>query len=151
MKALVLDASALIAAVCSPNPRSASRVVVRAIRLGIVRSFASEPIREEWRAAVRYPKVAARARVADPAGFVDAMCRASRSVTPAPLPIALPDAEDEMYLSAAIAAGARYLVTFNTRDFLPGAPRGVVQGEVLGVRILEPGEYLRELERSPGR
>jgi predicted nucleic acid-binding protein len=50
---------------------------------------------------------------------------------------ALRDPNDDMVLELGVAAGADIL-TFNTRDF--GAAGSY------GVRVLEPGEYLRELE-----
>jgi len=47
----------------------------------------------------------------------------------------LSDPDDDMVLELAFAAGCRYIVTHNSRDFA-GAPQ-------LGIEILLPGEFLR--------
>jgi putative PIN family toxin of toxin-antitoxin system len=50
----------------------------------------------------------------------------------------LTDANDEMVLEAAVNGGADALVTHNVRDFAKGAER-------FGVRVLRPGELLKEM------
>ena len=52
----------------------------------------------------------------------------------------LRDPDDEFVLEVAVAAGCQYIVTHNARDFA-GAER-------LGVNILRPGQFLRQLEES---
>lgn len=52
----------------------------------------------------------------------------------------LNDPDDEMVLEAALAGGARNIVTFNRRDF--------VGATALGVTAITPGEMLRRLEMS---
>ncbi|MEI9893754.1 MAG: PIN domain-containing protein [Chthoniobacter sp.] len=47
----------------------------------------------------------------------------------------LSDPDDDMVLELAVAAGCRYIVTHNPRDF--------VGARQLGVEILLPGEFLR--------
>ena len=49
--------------------------------------------------------------------------------------------DDEMVLDAAINGGAKAIVTFNVKDFLPGTP-------AFNLRILTPAEALLELRRS---
>jgi len=51
----------------------------------------------------------------------------------------LSDADDDMVLEAAVASGAKYIVTHNIRDFA-GA-------EEFGIRILQPGAFLAALRR----
>jgi putative PIN family toxin of toxin-antitoxin system len=51
----------------------------------------------------------------------------------------LNDADDEMVLEAAINGQADALVTHNVRDFAVAAKR-------FGLRVLRPGEYLKELQ-----
>lgn len=46
----------------------------------------------------------------------------------------LPDPKDDMVLEVAVAAGCRYIITYNLKDF-----RGV---ERFGVRAVEPKEFL---------
>ena len=50
----------------------------------------------------------------------------------------LSDADDEMVLEAAVNGRADALVTHNVRDFAKGAAR-------FGLRVLRPGELLKEL------
>jgi putative PIN family toxin of toxin-antitoxin system len=52
----------------------------------------------------------------------------------------LADADDDMILELAVAAGADFIVTHNVRDFA-GAER-------FGVGILTPAGFLRELEKT---
>ena len=51
----------------------------------------------------------------------------------------LSDADDDMVLEAAVASGARYIVTHNTRDFA-----GI---ESFGIRALTPGAFLSAVRR----
>lgn len=53
----------------------------------------------------------------------------------------LPDPKDDMVLELAVAAGARHIVTHNTKDF-----RGA---ERFGVRALAPREFLRLVGLRP--
>jgi predicted nucleic acid-binding protein len=50
----------------------------------------------------------------------------------------LPDPDDDMVLELAVASNCDAIITFNRRDFA-GASR-------FGVRILTPGEFLREIK-----
>lgn len=50
----------------------------------------------------------------------------------------LADANDEMVLEAAVNGRADALLTHSLRDFAKGAAR-------FGLRVLRPGEYLKEL------
>lgn len=51
---------------------------------------------------------------------------------------ALRDPGDDMVLELAVAAGADFVVTFNTRDF--------AGSERFGLRVVRPGELLRLLD-----
>ena len=51
----------------------------------------------------------------------------------------LSDPDDDMVLEAAVASGAKYIVTHNTRDFA-GA-------EKFGIRVLKPGAFLNAVRR----
>jgi len=51
----------------------------------------------------------------------------------------LNDPDDDMVLEAAVASGAKYIVTHNTRDFA-----GV---EKFGIRVLKPGVFLKAVRR----
>jgi putative PIN family toxin of toxin-antitoxin system len=52
----------------------------------------------------------------------------------------LRDAGDDLILEVAVAAGCDAIVTHNVRDF--------VHAEKLGVQVLTPGAFLRELRRQ---
>jgi predicted nucleic acid-binding protein len=52
----------------------------------------------------------------------------------------LPDANDDMVLELAFAAGCRYIVTHNVRDFHGS--------EQLGVATVTPGEYLSLIRKK---
>jgi putative PIN family toxin of toxin-antitoxin system len=49
----------------------------------------------------------------------------------------LPDPDDDMVLELAIAAGCRFIITHNIRDF--------AMAETLGVRPITPGQFIRLL------
>jgi len=51
----------------------------------------------------------------------------------------LPDPDDDMVLEGAVAAGCRYIITHNVRDF-----RGVAS---FGLEALSPGDFLAWLRR----
>jgi len=59
---------------------------------------------------------------------------------PAPVGVSLPDRDDEVFIEAAVAAGASYLVTGNSGHF----PMRLFQG----VKIVSPGEFLTRYRRS---
>ena len=50
----------------------------------------------------------------------------------------LSDPDDEMVLECAANASAKFIITFNKKDFLPAATR-------FGIEILSPREFIREL------
>lgn len=53
---------------------------------------------------------------------------------------ALPDPDDDLILELAVAAGCRYIVTHNLRDF-----RGT---EPWGITAVTPGDFLRLIEKE---
>jgi hypothetical protein len=53
----------------------------------------------------------------------------------------LPDADDDMALELAFAAGCRHIITHNVKDFL-GSER-------LGVSALSPREFLNLIRKKP--
>jgi len=52
----------------------------------------------------------------------------------------LPDPNDDMVVEVAIASRADFIVTHNTRDFVPA--------KRLGVQVLTPGAFLKHVLRS---
>ena len=53
----------------------------------------------------------------------------------------LPDADDDMVLELAFAAGCRHIITHNVKDF--------TGCEQLGVTALSPRDFLKELRKKP--
>ncbi len=54
---------------------------------------------------------------------------------------ALPDADDDMVLEAAVNGRADGIVTFNLRDFVPA--------EQFGIEAMSPGEAVQRLRKKP--
>lgn len=52
----------------------------------------------------------------------------------------LPDADDDMVLELAFAAGCRHIITHNVKDF--------AGSEKLGVAALSPGQFLKHLREK---
>jgi len=53
---------------------------------------------------------------------------------------ALPDADDDLILELAVAAGCRYIITHNLRDF-----RGMEQW---GIAAVTPGDFLKLMKKT---
>ncbi|HSM91911.1 MAG TPA: PIN domain-containing protein [Anaeromyxobacteraceae bacterium] len=153
MKRLVLDASAVVAALCSPG-RGATLVVLEAARLGLVQIVVCDEAEAEYRRAVEHPRVRRYARLADRQGFVSALCDGGMRVRPSAEPLHVWHSADAVYVQAAIAGGARTVLSFNVRHFLPPpapnvpAPRHPVRVEVAGVTVMEPRLYLPALREG---
>lgn len=85
-------------------------------------------------------RLATKMQVEDVSGFLAAFASAAEGVDVSfrwrPQ---LKDPNDEFVLEAAVNAAADALVTFNVRDFREAALR-------FGLRVLLPGELLKELE-----
>lgn len=93
----------------------------------------SPDILAEYQDVISRPKFA---RVRDKLeGFMLDMARVAEFVYPEPATYPLPDPKDVPYLLAALASGAKYLVTGNGGDF----PADVC----VGVDIVTPAAFLR--------
>ena len=62
-----------MAALVTPNPASASRIVLTAAAAGAVRLVVSEPLEEEYRRAVEYPQVVRYSAEVNRQAFVSAV------------------------------------------------------------------------------
>jgi len=79
--------------------------------------------------------------IADVGALLDALAAVAEPVTLAYLwRPALPDADDDMVLEAAMNGRADGVVTFNLTDFEPAASR-------FGIVVLSPGEAMQRLEK----
>lgn len=130
---VVLDTNVVVAALRSS--RGASFRLISEIDSGHFEICVSVPLVLEYEAVlVRQARSLGLAR-RDVSDFLDYVCSVARRQ-----PIfflwrpRLKDPGDDMVLEAAVAAGARYIVTFNKRDFESGHP--------LPVRLATPQEFL---------
>ncbi len=129
----VLDCNVIVSAIgWGGNPR----MVLDAVFAGLVEAVASDDIWNEYE--VRVPEVLAAARRnADSAPTLGRLLAIARLVEPAPLGRRRSrDPKDDIYLAAALAAGA--CIVTNDRDLLD-------LGKPFGVPILTPVEFLRKL------
>jgi predicted nucleic acid-binding protein len=153
VRRLVLDASAVVAALCSPG-RGATLVVLEAARLGLVQLVVCREAEEEYRRAVEHARVRRYARVADRQGFVEALCAAAVRVRPSATAVVVWHPADAVYVQAAIAGDAEAVLSFNVRHFLPpplpNAPRRrhPMQAEVAGIAVMEPRLFLPRLREG---
>jgi len=134
----LLDTSVVVAALTTPNPRSASRVVLAAAAAGAVDLVITDELEAEYRRAVEYPSVVRYAAKVDRQAVVAAIVAVAERVAAEEAPGAVPsDPGDEKVLAAAFAGRADYVVSLD-RDLLR-------LDKVRGVRLVTPGDFLREL------
>jgi len=150
VRRLVLDASALVSAACSPGG-GAILVVLEAVRLELIQLVVSDEAEAEYRRAMEYGRVRRYARTPDLQGFVTEVCATAERVRPAPVKLPLRHAADAVYIGIALAGRAPVVLSFNVRHFLPPLnpnekrekhPRSA---QVAGVVVMEPRLYLPEL------
>jgi len=101
----------------------------------------SPPIVAECLRVIAYPKLAGKFRT-DPRLLVERVAAASRMVATDLLPaldVVKGDPSDNVYLATALAGGARWVVTGNTRHLTP------LDGYA-GLRIAAPALFLAELD-----
>lgn len=135
---VVLDTSVVVAALTTPNPRSASRVVLAAVAAGAVELVITDELEAEYLRAVDYPSVVRYAAKVDRQAFVRAIVAVAERVAGEEAPGAVPsDPGDEKVLAAAFAGRADSVVSLD-RDLLR-------VGKVRGVSLVTPGDFLREL------
>lgn len=139
MRRIVLDTSVLIAGLRSSL--GASFLVLRAIGDRRLRLLATPPLFLEYEDVLKRPgQLAAHHLSPD---TVDAiLTELAALIEPVELNFRwrpqLRDPNDEMVLEAAINGGADALVTFNIKDFSPGAER-------FGIGLRTPRQLLKEL------
>jgi hypothetical protein len=133
---LVLDASVVLAALLTPDRRSASCLLVEAVGTGTVQLVVSAPIVGEYRRTVE--EHGGKSHLKDPLGLVLDLAAAAELVEPVDERVVKHDPSDDVYLGTAIAGRAAFLATFDRRHLLPLDP-------FKGVRVLTPGDVLRQL------
>ena len=134
-----MDTDAVVAAMRSPS--GASAALLRAARADRVTLLATAPLCIEYESVCSRPEhvEAAGFSPADLGVFLDAVVNLVKPVEAWFLwRPQLRDPGDELVLEAAVNGRAAAIVTFNRRDFLPGAQR-------FGVDVLLPGEALERI------
>jgi predicted nucleic acid-binding protein len=139
---VILDASAVVAAVATKNPRSATRVLIEAATAGVFALVVTDEIEAEYRDAVDREKVKRAAPRVDRLAFVDAIVgMAERVDAGEDVRVVVKDPKDDKYVAAALAAQVEYVVSFDRRHL-------VALGEHRGVRFVTPGDFLAVLRSS---
>ena len=135
---VVIDSSVVVAALATPNPESASRVVLAAVAAGAVQLVITDEMEAEYRRAVECQHVRRYAAKVDRQGFVDSIVSTAERVEAGSAAGAVPaDPGDDKVVAAAFAGRAAFVVTLD-RHLLE-------LGGLVGVLVLRPGDFLREL------
>src|SRR5690606_2060024 len=139
MPRVVLDTDIIVTALRSAT--GGSNAVLREAAQGRLTPLVTPALFLEYEAVLKRPeqRLAHGLGLRDIDRFLAALARACE-----PVDVSfqwrpqLSDPNDEMVLEAAVNGRADALVTHNVRDFAKGAER-------FGVRVLRPGELLKEL------
>ena len=136
---VVLDTSVLVAAARSKS--GASHALLARLLDARWQPVVSVPLFCEYRAVLLRPENLLQRPPAQAEAFLDFLLSAShlQEVFFRWRP-ALPDPNDDLLLELAVAAGCRYIVTHNLRDF-----RGTEQW---GIAALTPVGWLKLIERA---
>ena len=137
----VLDTDVLVAALRSD--RGASRVLLTLALENRYPVLASVPLLLQYESVLTRPEHldAAEISAADVAVILDAIAAVAEPIRISYLwrPMLI-DPGDDLVLETAVNGRADVVVTFNRRDFEPGAPR-------FGIEILAPRDAIRRLEK----
>lgn len=139
----VVDSSVLVAALVTPNPAPASRIILAAAAAGAVRLVVFDALEEEYRRAVECPPVVRYSAKVNRQTFVSAIVAvADRVLAGEANGLVARDPADDMVLAAAIGGRADWVVSLD-RHLLDLA-------DAAGVQIVRPGDFLVELRRRGG-
>lgn len=135
---VVLDTDVLVAGLKSSL--GASFRLILLLKAGQVKPAVTTPLLVEYESVLNRPQmVAPTLGPEDIAGVLDWFVSIStRHRVHYLWRPHLPDPQDDLVLEAAMAAGARYLITFNLRHFRDLASLGIV--------VLTPGQFLKHLQ-----
>ena len=139
---VVLDTNVIVAALRSGS--GASNALLRALYARQLEAVASVPMMLEYEEVLMRSELrqATGLTVQEVGVFLDGLAVLVTPVTPYFLwrPL-LRDPDDEMVLDAAVSGGVEAIVTFNVKDFLPGATQ-------FNMEVLIPAEALERLRRK---
>lgn len=139
MRRIVIDTNVLVAGLRSK--RGASFALLQRVGVGVFEHAVTVPLVMEYEDVLLRPGMVPLPIEAAQA-VIDYLCATGveQAVHFLWRPL-LPDPKDDMLLEAAVGAGCGWIVTFNTRHFVPAGG--------LGVAAIEPAEFLELLESSP--
>jgi predicted nucleic acid-binding protein len=134
---VVLDTSVLVAA--ARSLRGASNALLARLPDPRLQPAVSVPLFVEYRAVLLRPENLLHRTVAQAEGFLDFLLSVGhlQEIFFLWRP-ALPDPDDDLLLELATAAGCRYIVTHNLRDF-----RGT---EKWGIKVITPSDFLKVMD-----
>jgi putative PIN family toxin of toxin-antitoxin system len=132
---VVLDTNVLVSAVLTAHGTCAR--IVDLLAEGALELHVDDRILAEYTSVLQRPEL--RIVPEDATVLLELIRSIADPVAGRPLPVHLPDPEDETFLEVA-AASASVLITGNTRHY-PKSLRA-------GVTVLTPGEFLEVLRRS---
>lgn len=135
----VLDCNVVITAALSAG--KCAEILSRALQREGFGLVWSPPIVAECLRVIAYPKLAGRFRT-DPRLLVERAMASAHLVATDLLPavdVVKADRSDNVYLATALAGGARWVVTGNTRHLTP-------LDDYAGLRVVEPAVFLAELD-----
>jgi putative PIN family toxin of toxin-antitoxin system len=137
---IVLDTNVLVAGLLSPFGPCGD--IVRMVSSGSLTLCVDARVLSEYYEVLERPKF--RFDHGKVAAVLDYIERNSRIVLSAPLPVSLPDHDDEPFLEIAVSGGADYLVTGNAAHF----PSQLCKG----VRVITPADFLKRcVKREKGK
>jgi putative PIN family toxin of toxin-antitoxin system len=136
---VVFDTSVLVAA--ARSNRGASYALLARLPAADFQPVMSVALFAEYRAVLLRPENLLQRTALQAEGFLDFLISASQlqEVFFRWRP-ALPDADDDLVLELAAAAGCRYIVTHDVRDF-----RGTEQW---GIAAVTPGNFLKLINKA---
>jgi putative PIN family toxin of toxin-antitoxin system len=136
---VVLDTSVLVAA--ARSQRGASHAILTRLPDARFQPVISVALFAEYRALLLRPENLPQRTALQVESFLDFLISTSylQEVFFRWRP-GLPDPDDDLILELAVAAGCRYIVTHNLRDF-----RGV---ETWGITAVTPGDFLKRIEKT---
>ena len=127
---VVLDTNVLVSGLLSPF--SPCGEIVRMLATGDLKLCLDARLMIEYKEVLRRPRFAFEHQpVAD---LLDYMLHSAMLVSGLPLPLSLPDPDDNPFLEVALAAPAECIITGNLRHFPVRLTRGM--------KVLSPREFL---------
>ena len=135
---VVLDSNVVVSGILRPFGKPA--MILRLAADGRIRCAYDLRILSEYRDVLNRPKFGFSKNQVT--AFLAQIEEEGQAVAAAPLPIRLPDPDDEPFLEVALAARAENLVTGNKRHF--------PKGDYGGVKIRSPEEFLEQWGRQIG-